>query len=117
MGAAVAESDTATPVNVVFGVGAVGRLAVGQIVAIVLYFCPGRGLLLSGKRQMASMDGSLLIWLAALIPLHATLTRYQSQYSNSLRFVPLCTKMFSTTEKNRASDLGRDSLGIFFLYF
>lgn len=68
-------------VKCIFGLSAVGRLAVCQIVAIVLVFfsvcvcCPGRGLLLSGKRQMVSMDGSLLNWLAALlIPLHATLT-------------------------------------------
>lgn len=83
-----------------------GRLAVCQIVVIVLYFffvcvcvyCPGRGLLLSGKRQMVSMDGSLLNWLAALlIPLHATLTCYQSQ--NSLRLVPRRANVFCSTKK------------------
>lgn len=45
------------------------------IIIFLCVCCPGRGLFLSGKRQMVSMDGSLLNWLAALlIPLHATPT-------------------------------------------
>lgn len=95
-----------------------GRLAVGQIVAIVLYFCPGRGLLLSGKRQTDSMDGSLLIWLAALIPLHATLMRYQSQYSavtrcDSSRFAQKCS---AQQRKKGPRTRVVTALGFFFIF-
>lgn len=45
------------------------------------YYCTGWGFFFSGVRQMASVDRSLLNWLAALLTsLHATLTQDHSQY-------------------------------------
>lgn len=48
---------------------------------VCVYVCPGRGLFFSRVKQMASVDRSLLNWLAALLTfLHATLTQDHSQY-------------------------------------
>lgn len=75
-GGDAAESDALTSVGVVKRLYCLSNHRDCAVIFLFFFvFGAGMGLLLSGDRQMVSMDGSLLNWLAALlIPLHATLT-------------------------------------------
>lgn len=90
----------------------VSKLCGGVCICVCVCLCvrPAGGFSLAGVRRMASVDRSLLNWLAALLTfLHATLTRDHSRHCLCSQFCDLLHFAGVDSTKKSGPDPAHDS--------